>query len=248
VSPAPTDAATRPVALCGAIGRAGWVALLAVLAVSAVSAGAQDVARPVPAWLALVRQRADTVNAAAGLRTVAESEPNDPGPPACQRGLRLPEQPRTRWLGLVTVTLQCDQPAWRTAVTVRLRGLGPAVQASRALPAGARLTEGDLRVVEIDHAGEPPGVVSELAQALGLETTRPLREGANLSLNGLRHPAVIHAGDRISVRLVGGSFEVFVDATAQQQGAQGDTIRVKLSDGKMLQAQVVRAGQVELRL
>ena len=134
------------------------------------------------------------------------------------------------------------------AMVVRVRGLAQVVQASRSLPAGLRLTADDLRLVEVDLATEPAGLAAELDQVVGRELTRPLRENTSLALNALRAATVIKTGDRVTVRVFGRSFQASAEGLAQQAGAVGDTIRVKLADGKQISGSVTGAGQVDVKL
>jgi len=52
----------------------------------------------------------------------------------------------------------------------------------------------------------------------------------------------------VTVRLVGQAFQVSAEGSAQQAGGVGDTIRVKMPDGKLVSANVVRAGHVDVKL
>ncbi len=199
-------------------------------------------------WRQVIEQYVERQNLSAGLRTSVEVAADEPGPPACQRSPRMADSSRTRWLGPLTIVLQCDQPAWRWSVNVRVRGMAQVVQAGRSLPNGQLLRTEDLRLVDADIATEPLGVLTDLAQALGRETARPIKEGASLVLNALRQATVIKVGDRVTVRLIGQAFQVSAEGVAQQAGGVGDTIRVKMPDGKLVAASVVRAGHVDVKL
>jgi len=199
-------------------------------------------------WRQVIEQYVERQNLSAGLRTSVEVAADEPGPPACQRAPRMADSSRTRWLGPLTVVLQCDQPAWRWSVNVRVRGMAQVVQAGRSLPGGQLLRTEDLRLVDADIATEPLGVLTDLAQALGRETARPIKEGASLVLNALRQATVIKVGDRVTVRLIGQAFQVSAEGVAQQAGGVGDTIRVKMPDGKLVVANVVRPGHVDVKL
>jgi flagella basal body P-ring formation protein FlgA len=199
-------------------------------------------------WRQVIEQHVERQNLSAGLRTSVEVAADEPGPPACQRSPRMADSSRTRWLGPLTIVLQCDQPAWRWSVNVRVRGMAQVVQAGRSLPNGQLLRTEDLRLVDADIATEPLGVLTDLAQALGRETARPIKEGASLVLNALRQATVIKVGDRVTVRLMGQAFQVSAEGVAQQAGGVGDTIRVKMPDGKLVVASVVRSGHVDVKL
>jgi len=199
-------------------------------------------------WRRLIERYIQRQAGASGLRIQVDIPPGEAGPPACGKAPRFVEVQRTRWIGPQNIGLQCDTPTWGWSVNVRVRGFGQVVQTSRAVPAGQLLGPDDVLQVESDLATEPTGVLTDLAQAVGRETTRPMRENTSLTLNTLRVPAVINVGDRITVRVVGKAFQITADGVALQKGAVGDTIRVKLSEGKTVSASVVRAGHVDVTL
>ena len=230
----------------------GWApiraAVLACMAWLFTPAAAAQTEVKSAVWRQVIEQYVERQNLSAGLRTSVEVAADEPGPPACQRSPRMADSSRTRWLGPLTVVLQCDQPAWRWSVNVRVRGMAQVVQAGRSLPNGQLLRTEDLRLVDADIATEPLGVLTDLAQALGRETSRPIKEGASLVLNALRQATVIKVGDRVTVRLIGQAFQVSAEGVAQQAGGVGDTIRVKMPDGKLVVANVVRPGHVDVKL
>ncbi len=228
-----------------------FLSLWAVAAVAAAnpnqSPTAASSAQP-DDWRRLIERYIQRQAGASGLRIQVDIPPDEAGPPACGKAPRFVEVQRTRWIGPQNIGLQCDTPTWRWSVNLRVRGFSQVVQTSRAVPAGQLLGPEDILQVESDLATEPTGVLTDLAQAVGRETTRPLRENTSLTLNTLRVPAVINVGDRITVRVVGKAFQITADGVALQKGAVGDTIRVKLSEGKTVSASVVRAGHVDVTL
>lgn len=205
-------------------------------------------ARNAQDWRALIQAHAEEQQVSAGVRTVLEYLPDEEAPSACQQGLRVAGPLQGTWRGRVRVQLQCLQPAWRWSVAVNVQRLGYVVQTQRALPTGTVVQTADLRLVEVDVSLEPPGGATSLEQVVGRETSRPLRERSAVPLNNLRAATVIKSGDRVSVRLLGSTFEILSEGTAQQNGGTGDTIRVKMADGKQIAAEVVGSGEVTIRL
>lgn len=205
-------------------------------------------AREVPAWQALIQAHAEQQALPPGARTELAFAPDQPGPPRCDQGLALLNPSPSVWRGRLRVSLQCPQPVWRWSVMVNVKRYSAVVRTRRALPSGSVVQPDDVQLVEVDLFLEPPGGATGLDQVLGLETSRSLREKSSISLNTLRQPTVIQAGDRISVRVLGSTFEVLSEGTALQSGATGDTIRVKMADGKPLNAEVVRRGEAAIRL
>ena len=199
-------------------------------------------------WRSLIQAHAEEQQSSSGVRTVLQFSPDEPLPPRCQSGLRIAGPLQAVWRGRVRVQLQCSQPVWRWAVPVNVQRVGQVVQAQRPLPSGTVLQPADLRLVEVDFSVEPAGAATRLEEAVGREMSRPLREGSAIALNILRAATVIKSGDRVSVRLLGSTFEILSEGVAQQNGGAGDSIRVKMADGKQITAEVVSSGEVTIRL
>lgn len=199
-------------------------------------------------WQSLIETHAEAQQVSAGVRTVLEFSPDEPVPPPCRSGLRVAGPLQAVWRGRVRVQLQCSQPVWRWTVTAKVQRLGQVVQAQRALASGTVLQPADLRLVEVDFSVEPAGAATRLDEVVGREISRPLREGSAIALNVLRAATVIRSGDRVSVRLLGSTFEILSEGVAQQNGGAGDSIRVKMADGKQITAEVVSSGEVTIRL
>lgn len=206
-------------------------------------------AQATPQWRALVQTHAEKHAPSSGGRTVLNYLSDEDAPPAvCRSGLQVTGPSPSAWRGRVRVQLQCQQPAWSWAVMVHVQRMGFVVQTQRAVPSGTVLQQGDLELVEIDLALEPAGAVTRLEQALGHETTRTLRERSSIALNNLRAATVIKKGERVVVRVLGSTFEVLSEGVAQQNGGAGDTIRIKMADGKLITGEVVSRGEVAIRL
>ena len=199
-------------------------------------------------WLTLITQHVEGQTGRVAYRVVVDVPADEVMPPACLQRPSIAGTNRQHWLGLMSLTLACERPAWRGTLTVRVRGMAQVVRSARPLNAGVRLGEDDVRVVEADLAAEPTGAATELSQVLGRETSRPLRENSTVALNALRALTVIKVGDRLTVRVRGKAFEISADGVAQQAGAVGENIRIKLGDGRSLNAVVVRVGLVDIAL
>jgi flagella basal body P-ring formation protein FlgA len=72
--------------------------------------------------------------------------------------------------------------------------------------------------------------------------------GASVGLNDLKQTAVIKNGDPIRIQLVGKDFQVSGEGVAQSDGMVNDMVKIRLSDGQMLQGRVVRAGVAVVNL
>jgi flagella basal body P-ring formation protein FlgA len=145
--------------------------------------------------------------------------------------------------GSVTVQVTVDgQPAAAVPMSFRLLRRAPAVIAARDLPAGTVLTGDDLRV---EDRPELPGrlVLSDASQAVGQQSTVPIKGGAILTASQLKPAILIKRGTRVRLVCKGPTFVATATGEAMQDGAAGQTIRVRnLSSLRELPA-LVRDGE-----
>lgn len=169
--------------------------------------------------------------------------------PACPNGYDFYLPANSRPWGRVSVGIRCQRasvPAQSYMIKVAV--YGDYLVAARFLPAGTRLTERDLGFTQGDLGRLPADAVFQAQEAVGRQIAKPLQPGAPIVLNNLRQPAVIKAGERVRVLVIGPGFEASGDGVAVTGGAVGDTIRVRMADNQQQSGQVSKPGVVEIRL
>jgi len=75
-----------------------------------------------------------------------------------------------------------------------------------------------------------------------------LQMGMPIGLNDLKESAVIKVGDPVRIQLTGKDFQVSGEGVAQTTGMIGDMVRVRLSDGQVLQGKVLRPGIIGVNM
>lgn len=200
-------------------------------------------------WLKDLHRKLESDSQSTGLRLELQPLASEPAPPACSGRWKIELAVGVRWPGVVGATLTCAHPAWRGSVHVIVRAFASVLEPNRMLPTGSVIGAADLFAAEaeIQQAGPPPWA-ADRAEVIGREAARPLRERQPIPLNALRAATVIRQGEHVSVQVVGVSFQASGEGVALQAGAVGDSIRVKLPDGRQISGQVLRAGVVELKL
>jgi len=129
--------------------------------------------------------------------------------------------------GSVMIQVSVDgQEAASTPVSFRIQRRAPVVVAARDLPAGSVLSSDDVRLEERPVL---PGrlVLSEDAQAVGQQAAIPVKAGTVLTASQLKPPLLIRRGTRIRLVCKGPSFIATATGEALQDGAAGQTIRVR---------------------
>ena len=180
-----------------------------------------------------------------GLKVEVELLDSNLNVPACPGGvIEIGASPGTRIWGKTTLQLRCAKAAWMINVPLHVHVFGDYVVASRYLPFGHKLESSDMRVLEGDLSLIPDDVLRTPKIAYERSLSKPLQMGSPIGLNDLRESAVIKSGDSVRLILAGKDFEVSGEGVAQSSGMVGDMIKVRLADGQVLQAKVLRPSVV----
>jgi len=223
------------------------------LAATLLALGAPAVAQPpadgVARALELARSTA-AARAPAGARVLASVAAMDPRlqlAPCAQTEAHLPRG--TPVWGRTRVGLRCTQGAvaWSIFVPVQIQVLAPALATTAALPAGARLALGDLGTVEVDWAaGSPPFATG--TDLVGRVLARPLPTGHALRSGDLQARQWFAAGDTVRIRASGPGFAITGDGQALSNGIEGQPVRVRTDQGRVLSGLPTGEKRVELSL
>jgi flagella basal body P-ring formation protein FlgA len=129
--------------------------------------------------------------------------------------------------GSVIIQVLVDgREAASVPMTFRLQRRAPALISTRDLPAGTVLTSDDLRV---EDRPVLPGrlILSDASQAIGQEATVPIKAGTTLTASQLKPAILIRRGTRVRLVCKGPSFVATATGEAMQDGAAGQTIRIR---------------------
>lgn len=223
--------------------------LLACACLMALRAHAQmaDVLQPARTWLSHSLQQHQTTQPELKLSvTVGQLDPRLQLAPCQEIEPFLPTGSRL-W-GKTRVGLRCLQGAvkWQVFVPVQVRALGAAWVLRRDVPAGATLSQDDLISAEVDWAEDPSAVVTQPHVWATQVAARALTTGQTLRQNLLRPAAVFQAGSLVRVMAQGGGFQVSADGQALGAGIPGQTVKVRMDNGRVLSGTVVDARTVKV--
>jgi flagella basal body P-ring formation protein FlgA len=129
-------------------------------------------------------------------------------------------------------------------VSVRVTVLKNVVVAARALGSNSTIDSSDLTIAETDIGAIGADVLTNPADAIGRTATRNLPAGSVVPRSALRLPIAIRSGETVRIEIVGVGFTVSSEATAMQNGATGDTIRLRNSEGQTLSGRLDSRGVV----
>jgi flagella basal body P-ring formation protein FlgA len=150
----------------------------------------------------------------------------------------------SRLWGRTRVGVRCpDAGAWSVVLPVTVRIYGPALVATRPLPAQQPIAADDLREAQVEWTREAQGVVTDAAQLDNRIAIRPIATGLPIPMAALRAPQVVVQGDPVKIVGQGRGFAVTADAVALSAALDGQAVRVRTESGRILTG-TARAGRV----
>jgi flagella basal body P-ring formation protein FlgA len=162
--------------------------------------------------------------------------------PACPEPRFFLSQGGRTW-GNGSLGVRCEGPVkWSLYLNFESVLRGPALVATRALPARTIPGTGDLELRLMDYQQDPDKYLREIPP--GSKLLRPLAAGQPVLLGALDRPDVIRAGQKVLVVATGSGFNVAHEGTAIGRAAAGDSIKVKMPSGRIVQGIATREGQV----
>lgn len=144
--------------------------------------------------------------------------------------------------GSQTATLWVEKGGRRFSVPVSLRWFGRAVAVRSSVPRGKRIEASDLQVVEVAWRQDARWI-SDPASAVGAVARRPLAAGHLLTGGDLERSWAVRRGQTLLALARFGGVEVSVRAKSLDNGAVGDSIRLKnLLSGRIFVGKVLEGG------
>jgi len=152
--------------------------------------------------------------------------------------------PGTRLWGRSRIGLRCADGVtrWNVYVPVTIKAFGPAWVVKAPVAAGETLTQDHAELTEVDWAAHPSPVLATPGRWVGQTTAYALSPGQTLRENTVRAQTAFEAGSPVKVVSGGLGFAVSVTGQAITEGRVGETARVRLPNGKVING-VVRPDQ-----
>jgi flagella basal body P-ring formation protein FlgA len=167
--------------------------------------------------------------------------------PQCDKAPRVNLQSRDRAWGKIFLTLNCEEGRpWARPVSIYVTVKGRYLVANQALRKGQALNVADLQWAEGDLTKMGDTLLEDAEQVKNMELVRPIQAGTPLRLNDLKPIAVIKSGDQVRVTLLGKGFAIDTSGQAMSDAALGSSVKVRISDGKIVQGTAVSQGAVEV--
>jgi flagella basal body P-ring formation protein FlgA len=131
--------------------------------------------------------------------------------------------------GEVFVRVVCRQPPETISaeLPVMLIAHPLAVVASKSLARGVRISRADVKLAPVPKSQWRKSYSSDLDRFVGKEVHGIVRDGEPIAEESVGPPILIHRGDFIELRIVGGGVVITTNAKAVGEGAEGEWVEVE---------------------
>lgn len=155
-----------------------------------------------------------------------------------------------RLWGRTRLGLRCVQgaTAWNVFLPVTVKAYGPAWVLTSNVAPGAVLTANDATESEVDWAADNTPVVANPDLWVGQVASRQLVAGQALRQNMVRAPQLFRAGAQVKVLAQGPGYAVTSAGQAMSAAGAGETVRIRMANGKIIGGIVGADGTVEVAL
>ena len=167
--------------------------------------------------------------------------------PTCSKKPSVELLRKDKAWGKLLLNLRCDTGrVWARPVSLYVMVKGRYLAAARPLKPGQVLTPSDWKWVDGDLSKMGDSMVDSPDLIKNMELSRPQQAGNALRLNDFRQMSVIKSGDQVRVAIVGRGFGIDASGQALADAALGASVKVRISDGKIIQGTAVSQGVVEV--
>jgi flagella basal body P-ring formation protein FlgA len=158
--------------------------------------------------------------------------------------------PGTRLWGKTRMGLRCarGEVKWNVFLPITVKAMGPAWVMKGQLAQGTVLSQTDAMLAEVDWAEVNSPVVANAQDWLGQTAARGLSAGQALRQDMIRATQIFQPGTQVRVLAQGSGFEVATSGQALTGGVLGQSVRVRMDNGRVLVGQVLDAQTVRIAL
>lgn len=163
--------------------------------------------------------------------------------PACA-ALESALPPGSRPWGNTTVIVSCAVPyPWTVYVRATVKVVADYVVSARPLTQGQTLTAADLNVRGGDLTQLPPGIVTDVNQAVGRTMAGSIPFGSPLRQDMLRAQTAVKVNQNVKLVSNGRGFSVSAEGKALGNALEGQLVQVRSASGPVISG-IARAGAV----
>ena len=156
----------------------------------------------------------------------------------------------SRLWGRTRLGLRCVEgaTAWNVFLPVTIKAFGPAWVLNNNVTTGTVLTAADASESEVDWAAEVAPVIANPEQWVGQVASRQLMAGQAVRQSMVRASSVFRAGAQVRVVAQGPGYSVTSSGQAMSNGTVGQTVRIRMSNGRLISGIVNEDGTIAASL
>lgn len=148
--------------------------------------------------------------------------------------------------GKTSVGVRCASPQWTIYVQSTVSVQAQYLVAASPLVQGQQMTAQDMMFESGDLTQLPPGIFTEVAQAVGRTVNISMKAGTVLRQDMLKASPVVLQGQTVMVVSQGQGFSVSAEGQAMAKASDGQVVQVKVSNGQLVSGIARIGGKVEV--
>jgi flagella basal body P-ring formation protein FlgA len=158
--------------------------------------------------------------------------------------------PGTNLWGKTRLGVRCLQGSrkWNVFLPINVHAYGPAWVLKSPVMPGTVLSADDVMEKEVDWAESTSPVVAREQDWLGKSVSRLLPAGQTLRQDMLKAAQAFAAGSQVRVLAQGSGFEIVTSAQAVSAGVVGQSIRLRMDNGRVINGWVMDERTVKVQL
>lgn len=167
--------------------------------------------------------------------------------PSCPKAPRVELLRKDKAWGKLLLNLKCESGrVWSRPVSLYVTVKGRFMAAAKPLKSGQILSPSDWKWVEGDLSKMGDSLIDSPDLIKDMELSRSQQPGQPLRLNDFRTMSVIKSGDQVRVSILGRGFAIDASGQALSDAALGASVKVRITDGKIVQGTAVSQGLIEV--
>lgn len=153
----------------------------------------------------------------------------------------------SRLWGKTIVGIRCSVPSpWTIYVSATVQVISEYLVTAAPLAQGQLISANDLAKVKGDLTALPPGIITEMSQAIGRTAVVSLSAGTPLRNDALRSQQAVQQGQTVRLVSNGPGFSVSAEARALNNAAEGQIAQARTASGQVVSGVAKAGGVVEV--
>ncbi|WP_292934981.1 flagellar basal body P-ring formation chaperone FlgA [Noviherbaspirillum sp.] len=153
----------------------------------------------------------------------------------------------SRLWGKTTVGIRCTVPSpWTIYVSATVQVISEYLVTAAPVMQGQLISANEVAKVKGDLTALPPGIITDMSQAVGRTAVVSLTAGTPLRNDALRSQQAVQQGQTVRLVSSGPGFRVSAEARALNNAAEGQVAQARTASGQVVSGVAKTGGVVEV--